>query len=454
VGRYTGPQLQGEILEIDVAIIGAGLAGLNCALMLQDSGLDVLLFEASDAPGGSVRTDVVDGFRLDRGFQVLLTAYPETKRAFNYRALKLRRLRPGALVYHGGAMHRFADPLREPALAAKFLFDPVIGLADKLRVAALRTRVRAGEVPAIFRGPDMSTLDYLRDFGFSPAIIERFFEPFFGGVFLEQDLSTSSHYFQFLFRMFASGDVSVPDAGMEALPRQLAAQLKPGTLECDARVTRISRKAQRFTIEIGADRNDIGEPREIEAKQVVLAVAEHAHRPLLADILGHARSEARESREWNRTTTLYYSAPSAPVAEPILVLNGEGRSAGPINNLVVMSRVAPGYAPRGQELIAVSCVGVAPAGNPDMLALEHAVCAHATRWFGPQVDEWKLIAAYPIEHALPLARTVLWQATSPRLTDNVYLCSDAQEQPSLQGALVSGRRAAEAILSQRGAYSE
>ncbi len=422
--------------------------------MLQHSGLQVLLFEAADAPGGRVRTDLVDGFRLDRGFQVLLTAYPETRRAFNYRALKLRRLRPGALVYHSGAMHRFADPLREPALAAKFLFDPVLGLADKLRVAALRTRVRAGEIPALFRGPDMSTRDYLHSFGFSAAIVERFFEPFFGGVFLEQDLATSSHYFQFLFRMFASGDVSVPDAGMGALPRQLAERLKPGTLECDACVTRINRKAQRFTIELGANRSDIGEPREIEAKQVVLAVAEHAQRPLLADILGHARSEAREAREWNQTTTLYYSAPIPPVAEPVLVLNGEGRAAGPINNLTVMSRVSPSYAPRGQELIAVSCVGIAPLENPEMLALESGVRAHAGRWFGPQVDDWKLIGGYPIHYALPLARTALWEATSPRLTDNVYLCSDAQEQPSLQGALVSGRRAAEAILSQRGAYSE
>jgi phytoene dehydrogenase-like protein len=273
-------------------------------------------------------------------------------------------------------------------------------------------------------------------------------------VFLEHELATSSHYFQFLFRMFASGDVAVPDAGMEELPRQMVAKLKPGTLECNVRVTRIQRKAQRFTVEIGADRNDIGEAREIEAKQVVLAIAEHAQRPLLADILGHARNEAREQREWNRTTTLYYSAPVAPVEEPILVLNGEGRAAGPINNLTVMSRVAPGYAPRGQELIAVSCVGVAPLKSKDKLALETSVRAHATRWFGPQVYDWKLLGTYPVDYALPLARTALWQATSPRLTDNVYLCTDAQEQPSLQGALVSGRRAAEAILSQRGAYSE
>ena len=441
-------------METDVAIIGAGLAGLNCARMLQDSGLDVRLLEAADAPGGRVRTDVVDGFRLDRGFQVLLTAYPETQRALNYRALKLRRFRPGALVYHGGAMHRFADPLREPRLAMRFLFDKVIPLGDKLRVAALRARVRAGEISALFRGIDMPTRDYLRRFGFSQVMLDRFFEPFFGGIFLEQDLVTSSHYFQFLFRMFASGDVSVPESGMEAMPRQLAAALKPGTLECNTRVTRITRKAQRFSIEIGGERSDIGEPRELEAKQVVLAVAEYEQKPLLADILGFARNEARDTREWNRTTTLYYAAPVSPVAEPVLVLNGEGRSAGPINNLAVMSRVSRTYAPPGQELIAASCVGYVPGTDAEMLALGDAVCEQATRWFGEQVKDWRLLGAYPIEYALPLARTALWETTSPRVTDNVYLCTDAQETPSLQGALASGRRAAEAILSQRGAYAD
>ena len=441
-------------METDVAIVGAGLAGLHCALMLQGSGLDVRLFEAADAPGGRVRTDVVEGFRLDHGFQVLLTAYPETRRALSYRPLQLRKFRPGALVYHHGAMHRFADPLREPMAAARFLFDEVIPLTDKLRVALLRGRVRAGEIPALFRGADMPTREYLRKCGFSLEIIERFFEPFFGGVFLEQDLATSTHYFQFLFRMFASGDVAVPATGMEQIPLQLAARLKPGTLECNTAVTRIYRKAQRFSIEIGSDRSEIGEPREVEAKQVVLAVAEYQQKPLLSDILGHARNEAREAREWNRTTTLYYAAPEAPVNEPILVLNGEGRNAGPINNLAVMSRISPAYAPPGQELIAVSCVGVAPALNADMFALDEAVRAHATRWFGVQVEQWRLLGAYPIEHALPLARTALWEATSPRLTDNVYLCSDAQETPSLQGALASGRRVAETILSQRGAFSE
>ena len=435
-------------MEKDVVIIGAGLAGLRCAELLERAGLEVLLLEAADAPGGRVRTDLVDGFRLDRGFQVLLTAYPETRSALHYRSLKLRRLKPGALVWQGGRFHRFADPWREPIVAARFLFDDIISFADKVRIAALRARVRSGEPSELFTRPDMPTYAYLRKFGFTPRMIERFFSPFFGGIFLEQELVTSSRYFQFLFRMFAAGSVAVPSEGMEKLPQQLAGRLKPGTLETNTRVTALTRRAQRFVVAIEDGR---AEGRSIEAKHVVLAVAEHDQRALLSDVLTAKRAQAREAREWNATTTLYYAAAVSPVQGPVLVLNGEGPGGGPINNLAVMSQVSRKYAPLGQELISVSCVGMAPHDNEAMQALDAGVREQATQWFGEQVASWRLLAGYPIRYALPLARSTQWEASSPRLSDNLYICSDAQEQPSLQGALTSGRRTAEAMLAQRGA---
>ncbi len=431
-------------MEKDVAIIGAGLAGLRCAGLLERAGLEVSLLEASDAPGGRVRTDLVDGFRLDRGFQIMLTGYPEARSALNYRPLKLRRLVPGALVWHDGSFHRFADPWREPIAALRFLFDDIVSFSDKLRVAALRARVRSGEPSELFARPDMPTYAYLRQFGFSPRMIERFFAPFFGGIFLEQELVTSCRYFQFLFRIFASGAVAVPMEGMERIPQQLAARLKPGTLETNMRVTGLTRRAQRFGVALQ-------DGRTIEAKHLVIAVAEHEQRPLLTDILTPKRAQARVAREWSSTTTLYYTSLKSPVHGAVIVLNGEGPGAGPINNLVVMSQVSSRYAPPGQELIAVSCVGVHPANDEQMRLLDEQVREQAARWFGIEVERWRLLAAYPIRYALPLARNTQWQAGTPRLADNLYICSDAQEQPSQQGALASGRRAAEAILAQRGA---
>ncbi len=433
-------------MEKDIVIVGAGLAGLRCAELLQGAGFDTLLLEASDAPGGRVRTDVVEGFRLDRGFQILLTAYPETKAALNYRALKLRRFTPGALVWHGGKFHRFADPRREPVNAAKLAFDDVVTFGDKLRVVKLAAHVGRGEPASLFQKGDTSTRAFLRQFGFSPKIIDRFFASFFGGVFLENELQTSANFFQFLFRMFAEGAAAVPMEGMERIPQQMAAQLAPGTLELNTRVVRVTRRQQRFAV-----RTDAG--NEIEAKQMVFAVAEHALAPLLNNLVPLSRAQAREHRVWNRTTTLYYAAAKSPIQGPILALNGEGPDGGPINNLAVMSQVSRRYAPEGQQLIAASVVGYAPEGDSAMESLDASVREHAERWFGAEVQGWRLVGGYPLEYALPLARATQWQASSTRLTDNVYTCSDAQEQPSLQGALASGRRAAEAVLAQRGRLS-
>src|ERR1700734_3783025 len=164
----------------EVVVIGAGLAGLSCALSLEAAGVKLTLLEASDAPGGRVRTDVVEGFRLDRGFQVLLTAYPEAKRLLDYDRLQLKKFEPGALVWHGGKFHRFADPFRNPGGAARFLLDPIVPVADKLRVAKLRARVQQGTCELMFGRPEKTTRDYLQAIPFSPVIIERFFEPFFG----------------------------------------------------------------------------------------------------------------------------------------------------------------------------------------------------------------------------------------------------------------------------------
>src|SRR5580658_2604753 len=155
----------------EVVIVGAGLAGLSCALSLQAAGVPSTLIETSDRPGGRVCTDVVEGFHLDRGFQVLLTAYPEAKRLLDYSALQLKNFEPGALVWHDGRFHRFADPVRDPVGGARFLLDNIVPLADKLHVAKLRARVQQGTWEEMFSRPEQTTRDYLAEFPFSPEII-------------------------------------------------------------------------------------------------------------------------------------------------------------------------------------------------------------------------------------------------------------------------------------------
>ena len=235
---------------VDAVIIGAGLAGLSCALSLEAAGVSASLLEAMEAPGGRVCTDSVEGFLLDRGFQVMLTAYPEAKRLLDESALPWKKFTPGALVWHGGRFHRFADPFRNPIGASRFLFDSIVPLSDKLRVAKLRARVQEGTIAELFTRTEKTTREYLHAFPFSPAIVERFFEPFFGGVFLEQDLVTSSRFFEFLLRMFSVGDTVVPAGGMQQIPLQLASRLRPGTLQTGARVTTVTRLGDGFRVSV------------------------------------------------------------------------------------------------------------------------------------------------------------------------------------------------------------
>lgn len=198
---------------MQVIIVGAGLAGLACARTLHQAGLPFLLLEAADGLGGRVRTDRVEGFLLDRGFQVLQTAYPEAKRVLDYRALDLRAFAPGALVYFDGRLHRVADPWRQPQYLPATLLSPIGTLADKLRVARLRWRACRGGVDELFRRPETTTWEALRGQGFSASIIERFFRPFFSGVFFDRELAATSRMFEFVFRMLAGRRRPCPPGG-------------------------------------------------------------------------------------------------------------------------------------------------------------------------------------------------------------------------------------------------
>ncbi len=445
---------------VDVIVIGAGLAGLSCAKRLVEYGLSVSLLEAEDAPGGRVRTDIEEGFLLDRGFQVLLTAYPEAQRQLDLDALRLRRFQPGALVHQGGRFHRFADPFRAPLAALPLFFDPIVTLGDKLRVAALRRRLTRGTIEELFTQPETTTLQYLQEQGFSPKMVERFFKPFFGGIFLESELASSSRWFQFLFRMFSIGDSAIPEQGMEAVPRQMADSLPAGVLRTGARAMKYEvLKAQggsevvTVTLAGGA---------AVQGRSLVLALQQSAARRLAAASVGRDLQEKAAAREWNRTATFYYGAEKAPVDDPLVLLNGEGRSAGPVNNACVVSNVAPGYAPPGAHLISASVVGEAPEDEAQKIQLEQAVRDHLGRWFGAnEASQWKLLGACFINEAVPFQGHASWRQ-EPRIAAGqkdrkangkkaarrrVFLCGDYCESASIQGALFSGADTAQRVAA-------
>jgi phytoene dehydrogenase-like protein len=297
----------------DVIIVGAGLAGLSCARRLQTHGADYLLIEASDRVGGRVKTDVVKGFILNHGFQVLQTAYPEAQRFLDYAALDLKAFAPGAVFRIDGRFHTVADPLRAPRYVIQTLAAPIGTWGDRLRMARLNRRLTRVGPEEILRGLDIPTPDFLRGEGFSELMIERFFMPFFSGVCLDPQIKVSSRVFQYIFRMFAMGDVSIPARGMEEIPKQIAGVIEPDRLRTGVRVQAV--KKGTVTLESG---------EELSCRKLVLAV----EAPEVERLLGFpARTGSRGEH------CLYFSAEEPPLREPLLVVNAEGR--GPINNLCV-----------------------------------------------------------------------------------------------------------------------
>ena len=413
--------------ERPVVVVGAGLAGLCCARELHRRGMPTLVLEASDGVGGRVRTDLHDGFLLDRGFQVLLTAYPECRAVLDYDALDLRPFFPGSLVRRGGRVHRVADPWRKPLQSLLTLFTPVGGLGDKLRVARFRAAVRGRTIEEIFAAPERTAAEALRDRGFSEEMLDRFFRPFFGGVFLERDLSTSSRMLEFLFKMFSEGNTAIPAAGMQSIPLQIAAGLPEGCLRTGARVDSV--RPDRVLLEGG---------EEIHAASVVIAT----------DGAEYGRLVPGEQRTRFRSTVcLYFDAPEPPVREPILVLDGDGR--GPANHVCVVSEVAPGYAPEGRALVSVNVVE--PASLEPTEDLERGVREQMGEWFGSAAADWRLLRAYRIPRALPSAEAgALDPPSRPvALESGLFVCGDHRENGSIQGAMASGRRAAQAISADR-----
>ena len=210
----------------DVVVVGAGLSGLSCALLLERAGVNVHVVEAADAVGGRVRTDEVDGFLLDRGFQVLLTAYEEVQSQVDLPRLDLRSFDPGSIIWNGRSLEQLGDPFRNPTSAMASLSAKVGSLGDKMKVAGLRRRLTAGTVADCFAGPERSTQEELQAEGFSADFIDTFFRPFLGGVFLERELRTSASLLRYYFRCFAIGDATLPAGGMQRLPELLASPLE------------------------------------------------------------------------------------------------------------------------------------------------------------------------------------------------------------------------------------
>ena len=403
--------------QCDVVIIGAGLAGLSAAREIQRHGLSVIVLEASDAVGGRVRTDIVDGFQLDRGFQVMLTAYPELQSQVDMRALDLRPFDPGALVWRNGKGHAVSDPFRKPQTLATTALAPIGSVFDKARIVVLRTRVLRRKSAVLLSGQDVSTDVALRAFGFSTKIINRFFRPLFGGIQLDPHLATSRRMFDVIFKSLSEGQSVLPSRGMHALPLQMASRLSDGTIHLNTRVSTID--GTTITLTSG---------ESISARAVVVAT----DGPTASSLLGIPVVESR------KVGCVYFSADTPPTKEKYVVLDGTGN--GPVLNVAVISNVAPSYAPADKHLIAAALPGVT---EGDLEAMSRK---QLRSWWGPQVDNWKHLRTYVINHGGPVQKPPFSPKQRVNLGNGQFVCGDHRDTGSIQGAMYSGRRCGEAVV--------
>lgn len=406
----------------EVIIIGAGLSGLACALELINNGLTVQLLERSDAPGGRVRTDNVQGFLLDRGFQVYLDAYPNAGQLLDLPALSLQPFEPGAILFGKGKRHRLMDVFRRPRHLLSSALSPIGSVVDKALVAKLRFSLQLSSLTKIQQRKDTTTEEYLQKFGFSKGMIDRFFRSFYGGIFLEHKLSTSSRMFEFTFKMFTEGSATLPAKGMEEIPRQLAARLPAGTLRCSTAVAKID--GHEVTLESG---------ETLTSKHLVLAVPTDDAQKLLPSL-------AIPETKWRSVTNCYFAAKSSPLNEAIIALSSDPASL--INNVCVPSDVSASYAPVGKALISVSILGL---HHEDSLLAR--VLSELREWFGEEVADWQHLRTDSIPRALPEQSP---HTKRPAQSLNgIHLCGDQHTTPSIEGAITSGQLTAKKVLALR-----
>ncbi|MGV9557379.1 NAD(P)/FAD-dependent oxidoreductase [Streptomyces sp. NPDC003522] len=404
----------------DVLVVGAGLAGLACAGDLLAAGVAVRVVEAGDEVGGRMRSDRVEGFVVDRGFQVFNTSYPQVRRRLALKDLGLRPFTPGVLIHAPSGRLRFSDPTRRPRTLPDLLPGRLAGPRDLAALGLLSARDMLAPPRRLKRLADTTTRTALADAGISDAFVEGFFRPFLSGVFLEDDLETSARVFHLVWRSMLRGTLCLPAEGIGAVPRALAAALPDGTVRLETPVERLT--------DDGALTAD---GRETAARAVVVATGPGAVEDLLPDV---------GLPDYRVVTTYYHVAPRSPLGEPTLLVDTRRRFL----NTCVLSDVAPPYAPPGRALVATSILG------PDEEGRERAVRAALDEAYDTGTDGWDLLTVRTVRDALPAMVPPRPLTRTTRVAPGRYVCGDHRATGSVQGALASGARAAREVLRDLG----
>jgi phytoene dehydrogenase-like protein len=406
--------------EYSTVIIGGGVSGLTCARYLNDKGMSFVILESSDALGGRVRTDIVEGFRLDRGFQLLPANYAEVRKILNYSSLDLKYLEPGVLIRTGKGLSKVENPFRPKRTFFPMNFSSVMSGSDKAKIRKFARYVSDMPDDRLFEMQDASTNKFLNSYGWSNQITEQFFRPFFGSFFLENELNTSSNLFHFLFKQFYKGELAIPAGGMQVIPEQIAEGISKERIWLNTHVKGI--EGNQVFLENG---------QTLSADRIIIATDP----PTAAGLLGDDRTY-----EYHTNTCTYFSAEYSPLkGQKFLTLNPDRK--GLAHSLYVPTDIAPTYGIAGKALISVSTLGLEKIDERNHV---NRIKRELYDWFGAQVNVWKHLRTYHLPEA-QVKFPAGMQKQALKLAENLYRCGDYLAYPSLNAAMQTGREVAEMI---------
>ena len=394
-------------------VVGAGISGLSCALELEKNGYRVQILEKENHPGGRVHSDVINGYILNRGFQVLQTGYPETKRLLDYEKLELCNLDPEVWIMNNNKIKKLYDPIQNPSNLLKAAFSNVGTFQDKLRLLQLRQSTTSRSTNKIFQENETTSLEQINNYGFSESIINEFFKPLFGGAFLDNELDTTSRMFNFVYKIFSIAPIAIPKYGMKSIPEQLESKLE-SKISFNTNVVKLDNK------------NVFLENETLSADAIVLAANHDSAKKLIPSI---------EEIQWNSTSCYYFVADSPPFSSKVVLLNGNNR--GEINNVFVPTNISKSYSPNHKSIISVSTIGL----NNNETEIRNEL----NNWFGNQTEDWKLLHTYHIEQALP--RMSFPSVSHSQYVNGIHMCGDYLTSSSIHGSMYSGRMTANQIIA-------
>jgi protoporphyrinogen oxidase len=403
-----------------IHIIGGGISGLIAARVLEEHGLSATIIEATDRLGGRVKTDVLDGYNLDHGFQVLLTAYPAAKKYLDFDALALQEFLPGSAIFKNGKQKIIGDPLRNLSLLLPTLVSGIGTVNDKLKILALNRRLKKKSIQNIFAEKEQTTISYLENIGFSEAIITDFFIPFFSGIFLENKLETSSRMFEFVYKMFGEGNAALPKDGIQAIPKQLFEKLKSTTIIFNTKVK---------SVENGNIKLESGET--LKSNFTIIATQ-------ASGLVSNLKNQATL---WKSCDTLYFEVAKREIRKPLIGLIAAPNAL--INNIFYHTSLQTS-ATALKELLSVTVIDRQNLTNKQLVAKVQKELKELCN-----IDSCTFIKQYNIPMALPNLQDIQYEMlpSETRLTETIFLAGDTQLNGSLNAAMIAGERAALEVIN-------